>query len=431
MMNYQNVKKYPAYKDSGVEWIGEIPDEWEVHRLETRFKERKTKVSDKDYSPLSVTKNGVQPQLHNAAKSNDSDHRKLVRKGDFVINSRSDRKGSSGISLQDGSVSLINIVIEPKSIHPAYCHYLLKGYEFVEEFYRIGHGIVADLWTTRYDEMKNIKIATPSLPEQNAIANFLDEKCSKIDRAVAQKEKLVALLKERKQIVIQNAVTKGLNPNAKMKDSGVEWIGEIPEGWEIKRLKHVTSKIGSGITPTGGGTKYLDRGIPLLRSQNIHFGKIDLTNVALISPETHESMRNSMVHKGDILLNITGGSIGRCHFVEMDQELNVNQHVCIVRPKSGIMSFYLNALLASEIGQSQIWFFQQGGGREGLNFYAIKNFLIPLPSLFEQVAISNFLYEKTTKINKAITLQQNQIEKLKEYKSILINNAVTGKIKVC
>jgi len=142
-------------------------------RLGTRFSERKTKISDKDFPALTVTKNGIVPQLENAAKTNDGDKRKLVMKGDFVINSRSDRRGSSGIAFQDGSVSLINIVIQPKNFDTKHCNYLLKSYGFVEEYCRNGHGIVADLWTIRYDEMKNIKILIPPYPEQTAIATML------------------------------------------------------------------------------------------------------------------------------------------------------------------------------------------------------------------------------------------------------------------
>jgi restriction endonuclease S subunit len=270
----------------------------------------------------------------------------------------------------------------------------------------------------------------PSLEKQTAIAAFLDDKTAKIDRVIAQKEKMIALLKERKQIIIQNAVTKGLDPNAKMKHSGVEWIGEIPEGWEVKKIKHVTIKIGSGITPSGGGTTYLDEGgVPLLRSQNIHFGRIDFTNVARITEKVHESMSNSKVKISDVLLNITGGSIGRCHYVEIDVPLNVNQHVCIVRPNK-IDTKFLNFVLSSNIGQSQIWFFQQGGGREGLNFQALKSFLIPFPDRKEQTAIVTYIETQSAKIDKATKLQEQQIEKLKELKSSLIDGAVTGKIKV-
>ena len=248
--------------------------------------------------------------------------------------------------------------------------------------------------------------------------------------ATAQKERLIELLKERRQILIHNAVTRGLNPDVKMKDSGVEWIGMVPEGWEVKRMKHVTIKIGSGVTPSGGGTSYLDEGIPLLRSQNMLFGKIEFEGVAFISEKTHAEMSNSQVKKGDVLLNITGGSIGRCHFVEVDFPINVNQHVCIVRPAKSIYTIFLNAILASEIGQGQIWFFQQGGGREGLNFQALKNFFIPLPPPKEQIAISEQIKTVTEKIATAIACKQAEIEKLKEYKATLINSAVTGKIKI-
>lgn len=192
---------------SGVAWISDIPEHWDLTRLGTRFKERKTKVSDKDFPPLSVTKNGTVPQLANAAKSNDGDNRKLVKKGDFVINSRSDRKGSSGIAYQDGSVSLIYIVMEPLNIHPIYCNYLLKSYNFTEEFYRMGHGIVADLWTTRYDEMKIIMVGIPSLPEQKAIAEFIETVTNKIETAISLKQQEIAKLKEYKSSLINAVVT--------------------------------------------------------------------------------------------------------------------------------------------------------------------------------------------------------------------------------
>ena len=284
--------------------------------------------------------------------------------------------------------------------------------------------------TISKDNFFSFKTFVPPLSEQTAIAAFLDHKTALIDKAIVIKEKQIELLKERRQILIHKAVNQGLNPNVKMKDSGVEWIGEIPEHWEVKKIKHITTKIGSGVTPSGGGTTYLYSGIPLLRSQNILFGKIELEGVAYISEKTHSSMSNSQVRKGDVLLNITGGSIGRCHFVDFDIPLNVNQHVCIVRPSTSIASIFLNSLLASEVGQGQIWFFQQGGGREGLNFQAIKNFLIPLPPKSEQSEISKYIETITSKFLTALSLKQQEIEKLKEYKALLINGAVTGKIKV-
>ncbi|EPK0547865.1 restriction endonuclease subunit S, partial [Acinetobacter baumannii] len=239
-------KQYPSYKNSGVEWLGDVPEHWGVNRLGVHFKNRKEKVSDKDFKPLSVTKHGIVPQLEHAAKSDNGDNRKLVRKGDYVINSRSDRKGSSGLADLDGSVSLINIVLTPfKTIHPKFSHYLLRSYLFQEEFYKYGHGIVADLWTTNYEDMRNIHLALPSVSEQTQISNFLEQETTRIDTLIAKQEKLIELLEEQRKSIISHAVTKGLNPNAPMKDSGVEWLGEVPNDWNLSRLDAV-SKIVRG-----------------------------------------------------------------------------------------------------------------------------------------------------------------------------------------
>lgn len=195
-------------KDSGIDWLNEIPKHWELKRLGSKFTQRKEKVSDKDFEPLSVTKNGILPQLANVAKSNASDNRKLVRKGDFVINSRSDRKGSSGLSDFDGSVSLINIVLElNNTIDPNFCHHLLRSYLFQEEFYKYGRGIVADLWTTNYDDMKNIYLAIPPIDEQQKIATFVNREISKIDNLISKQEQLIEKLKEYRSSIISHAVT--------------------------------------------------------------------------------------------------------------------------------------------------------------------------------------------------------------------------------
>lgn len=186
--------------DSKIKWLGNIPNSWDIKPLGTYLKERKEKVSDLDYEPLSVTKNGIVPQLDNAAKSYAHDDRKKVCKGDFVINSRSDRKQSCGLSLLNGSVSLINIVLENKKYFPNYLKYLLDNSMFAEEFYSNGHGIVADLWTTRYDEMKKIMLPVPTLEEQERIAIFLDKKVYLIDETIENNKKEIELLEEYKKI---------------------------------------------------------------------------------------------------------------------------------------------------------------------------------------------------------------------------------------
>lgn len=223
-----------ATKDSGFEWIGIIPSEWGLSRIGQVYRLRNTKVSDTDYPPLSVTNKGIVPQLDTAAKTNAHDDRKLVKKGDFAINSRSDRRGSCGISDYDGSVSLINTILAPlNEMNPGYYDWLFHTVQFGDEFYKFGHGIVDDLWTTGWQEMKKITIPTPPLSEQKRIADFLDAKCAEIDALTADIQTQIDTLEQYKRSVITETVTKGLNPNAKMKDSGIEWVGRIPAHWPI------------------------------------------------------------------------------------------------------------------------------------------------------------------------------------------------------
>ncbi|CAN5419086.1 restriction endonuclease subunit S [soil metagenome] len=423
--------KYPTYKPSGVEWLGEIPEGWELTRLGTRFSERRSKVSDKDYKPLSVTKHGIVPQLDNAAKSNDGDNRKLVKKGDFVINSRSDRKGSSGIAEEDGSVSLINIVLAPEQIDPRYCNYLLKGNSFIEEYYRVGHGIVADLWTTRYDEMKNIKIAFPTLTEQTAIANFLDERTAKIDQAIAQKEQLITLLKERKQIVIQHAVTKGLNPNAPMKDSGIEWIGEIPEHWEVKKLKFLYLKTFSGGTPSTEHYQYWDGGISWISSADVkkpYLGDT-LRNISKLGLSCSSSC---IAPKGSIVIVTRSGILQHTLPIAiLLKDMAINQDIkCFVINDTLLTTDYFLSFVVGKNNEILVEARKQGATVESIDMEDFINLVIPLPPKIEQSNITNFIVLESTNIDASILLQQQQISQLKEYKTVLIDSAVTGKIKV-
>ena len=194
-------------KDSGIAWIGQIPEHWEVNKIRSHFKERRTKVSDKDYPALSVAREGIVPQLDTAVKTDNGDNRKLVLKNDFVVNSRSDRKGSCGVSDYDGSVSLISIVLEPHDINPQYVHYLFRSNNYVEEFYRNGRGIVADLWTTRYSEMRNIFIPIPPVSEQKDIVSAITSLNNKIETLTSELTTQIDHLKELKQRIISDVVT--------------------------------------------------------------------------------------------------------------------------------------------------------------------------------------------------------------------------------
>lgn len=195
-------------KDSGIAWIGVIPNHWNVGRIGGLYELRNQKVSDKDYMPLSVTMKGILPQLETAAKTNDGDNRKLVRKGDFAINSRSDRRGSCGISDYDGSVSLINTILKPRNkMNARYYNWLFHTPLFADEFYKWGHGIVDDLWTTNWSEMKRISIPLPPLAEQEAIAEYLDNKCAEIEQIIADKKSQIETLDGYKKSLIYEYVT--------------------------------------------------------------------------------------------------------------------------------------------------------------------------------------------------------------------------------
>jgi type I restriction enzyme S subunit len=278
--------------------------------------------------------------------------------------------------------------------------------------------------------IKEFNTLLPPLSEQEQIVSYLDDKTTKIDKLIQKKLRKIDLLKEYRTSLINTVVTKGLNPNVPMKDSGIEWIDEIPSHWDSTRLGYFTTKVGSGVTPRGGSEIYLDSGIPLIRSQNVHFDGIRLENVSYIDSEIHESMSGSKVFKEDVLLNITGGSIGRCSVVNVSFEMNVNQHVCIIRTKNTLKNYFLNYLLSSNIGQNQIHMNGSGGNREGLTVENIKNMIITFPPLSEQEHIVSYLDEKTSQIDKTIDIEKKKIELLKEYRQSLIANVVTGKINV-
>ena len=422
------MEKYEHYKDSGEKWLGQVPSHWEVKRLGSYFTERRVKVSDKDFAALSVTKKGIFPQLENVAKSNDSDNRKLVKTGDFVINSRSDRKGSSGVSPYDGSVSLINIVLKPRGgIMPAFCNYLLKNNAFVEEYYRNGRGIVADLWTTRYDEMKSIKLAIPTMGEQERMVSYLDEQCSKIDEAIAQQQKMIDLLNERKQIIINNAVTKGLNPNVAMKESGIKWVGHIPSSWQIRSLKRTAKVILGKMLENEYGNK---KGYPYLCAKDVHFNSINTDNLKtmLFSEEERSKYK---VQKGDLLV-VEGGAGGTCAIVKDDiNEVYIQNSLMIVRCNEQIatnsyLSYYLQMLM------------QKGYADSVCNKATIMHFTkeklcdvpVILPSISQQKYIVEFLDNQLLKIDMVINSLEARKSLLTERKQIIINEVVTGKVKV-
>jgi type I restriction enzyme S subunit len=408
------MKKYPKYKDSGVEWMGKIPSEWGISRINSLFKQRSETVSDKDFPPLSVTKNGILPQIEGVAKTENNDARKLVRKGDFVINSRSDRKGSSGTSRYDGSVSVINIVLEPHSIDPIFAEFLFKSNDFVEEYFRNGKGIVWDLWSTRYSEMKYILVPNPPLQEQQQIVTYLDHKTTLIDQIISSSEKKIELLKEQRTSTINHAVTKGLNPKVKMKDSGVEWIGEIPGGWEIKKMKYCLKLISEKGTTTKGDVK--------ISPENVENG----TGVCFNLYSDYEGEGIKFVI-GDILLNKLRIYLKKILLTE-SEGFSMGEMI-VLRTIYG-NNKYFHYLLFHQ-GLIDLLNNQSTGVKlPRVSPEIILNTEIISPPIEEQQQIVTHLDQKTKEIDDLISSQQKRIELLKEYRQSLISEVVTGKIRI-
>ena len=415
------MKRYPKYKDSGVPWLGQVPAHWPLVRIGSQTALRSEKGSDKDFTPLSVTKLGVVPQLETAAKTDDGDNRKIVRKGDFVINGRSDRKGSSGVSAIDGSVSLINITIKlGAGFYPRFAHHLFRSYAFQEEFYRWGKGIVADLWSTNYWDLKRIMCAMPTLEEQESIAKFLDAELVEMDSAISSQERMIELLKERRSAIITQAVTKGLDPKAKMKDSGVPWLGQVPANWELKKLTH---------TAVESGTK--NTGMVEDNLLSLSYGQIirkDIDSNEGLLPASFEGYQ--IVEKGDTVLRLTDLQNDqkslRAGFVS--ERGIITSAYCAVRPTAVSGRWLFNALRAADL--LKVFYSMGGGVRQSLDFESIKRIEIPIPSREEQLAIDAYLIAEESRIRSAISSQERMIELLKERRSAVISQAVTGQIDV-
>lgn len=424
---------YTEMKDSGTKWLGWIPDHWKLSKIGSLYSLRNEKVSDKDYPPLSVTMKGILPQLATAAKTDDGDNRKLVRAGDFVINSRSDRRGSCGISPYDGSVSLINTILTPRGrMHPDYYNWLFHTSLFADEFYKWGHGIVDDLWTTRWQEMKRILVTVPPYEEQSAIAVYLDTQCAKIDEIIAEAKASIEDYQQWKASIIYEAVTKGLDPDVEMKDSGIEWVAKIPARWHKGRVSQVANAYnGDRSSNYPSGSDIVSSGISFLTSNNLGQIKLntDIQTNKFITSEKYHSLRGAKLQKDDIVFCLRG-SVGKCSINKTLTEGSIASSLILIRPV-GINPDYLNYVLQNSAITETAVISAIGIGSLNLSAENIMSFSIPLPSLDEQKRIAQYLDETCSYLDDIVLEKQLLIADLESYKKSLIYEVVTGKRRVC
>lgn len=417
-------------KDSGIEWIGEIPEGWKVGQIGQLYSERRTKVSDKDYPPLSVTMKGILPQLSTAAKTDAHDDRKLVCKGDFAINSRSDRRGSCGISEQDGSISLINTVLQPRGeMNPEYYNWLFHTSMFADEFYKWGHGIVDDLWTTGWSDMKKIGVPVPSKCEQKQLAEHLNFECSNIDTMLSKTRSSIEEYKKLKQAVITQAVTKGVRGEREMKDSGVDWIGEIPKEWVIQKIKSISSRINVGVVIRP--SEYFDENgtVPFLRGINVKEYLISSDNMVYINESSNRILSKSQVHTDDILI-VRDGSIGTSCVVPAEFDGANVVSMVIATPLISCDSRFICYSLNSDVGKTQFTLTKIGSALTHTSVSAVSDIIVAVPSCAEQKEIADYLDAKCAEIDGLIAKKEQLVKELESYKKSLIYEVVTGKREV-
>lgn len=406
-------------QDSGLKWLGEIPEHWTLTRIGGLYSVRNEKVSDKDFQPLSVTNKGILPQLETAAKTNDGDNRKLVRVGDFAINSRSDRRGSCGISPLDGSVSLINIVMMPrKKMVPKYYEWLFHTVQFGDENYAWGHGIVDDLWTTGWQEMKKIAIPMPPIEEQKVIADYLDKRCVEIDSLSDDIQAEIETLEQYKRSCITELVTKGVNSTAEYVDSGIQWIGEMPKHWKCIRGKYFLKCIQKPIREDDGVVTCFRDGEVTLRSNRREDG----------FTMADKEIGYQGIDIGDLVVHGMDGFAGAIGISDSRGKASPVLNVLDTSQNKRYVMYFLRSMAYSDV------FLALATGIRvrscDLRWNKLSELYYPIPPLVEQDEIVNKIDSIVDKVNDVIAEKRKQLETLDLYKKSLIFECISGKKSV-
>ena len=426
------MRRYESYKDSGVEWLGEVPSHWESFPLFVQAKISSiTNHIDKEllsvYLDRGVVKFSDVDEKRTNVTSLDLSKYQLVRKGNLVLNNQQAWRGSVGISNYEGIVSPAYLILElSNKFDPHYANYLFRNGSMVSHYLIASKGVGTIQRNLYWGNLRRTPIFIPPLSEQQKIAQFLDDKTAKIDQAVDLAEKQIALLKEHKQILIQNAVTRGLNPDVPLKDSGVEWIGQVPEHWEVKKITHIFPNIGSGTTPNSSDPSFYEGNINWLQTGDLTDGYIYKTSKTITHKALQAYSTLKIYPKNSLVIAMYGATIGKVGLLQI--ETTTNQACCVLSAALNIEMKYIFYLFQG-IKESLVAM-SYGGGQPNISQEKIKSLKLPFPNASEQEQIADYLDKQTAKIDQAIALKTAHIEKLKEYKSVLINDVVTGKVQV-
>jgi type I restriction enzyme, S subunit len=439
---------YPTYKPSGIAWLGDVPEHWEV--LSIKFV-LAIPICDGPHTTPELHDDGYPFVSAEAIKNGEIDFNKIrgfISGKDFIAFSKKYSPKRNDIYMVKSGATTGNVAMvqtdrefsiwSPLAVFRAKQNKIISRYLLFSLDSPTFKTNVELNWSFGTQQnigmgiLSNLPICLPPLSEQTAIANFLDDKTAKIDTAIQIKQQQIQLLKERKQIIIHQAVTKGINPNAKMKDSGVEWIGEVPEGWEVKRLKYVADCFPSNIDKH---SKPNEKQVRLCNYTDVYKNDFITNDLDLmIATATEDQIKKFRVLKGDIIItkdSETASDIAVPTYIIEDLENVVcGYHLAMIRTFEKNYAMYLYYALLTKAFNVQFEICSNGITRVGLGSTDLKKgwFLIPPPQ--QQNSIVTYIETATTKIATAISLKEQEIAKLKEYKSSLINDVVRGKVRV-
>jgi type I restriction enzyme S subunit len=434
-----NLKPYPEYKDSGVEWLGKIPQHWQIFPNRALFVEVNER-NHPDESLLSVTiGHGVIQQaalLANTSKKDSSNENKsnykLVQPHDIAYNKMRAWQGAVGVSKYRGIVSPAYVVMRLRnSQNPWYFHYLYRTPMFAKEAERWSYGITSDMWSLRPEHFKMIYTTLPSLPEQSAIVRFINYFERRINRLIRAKQKMIGLLNEQKQAVINQYVTGKIDPRTgkhypRYKPSGVEWLGNIPEHWEVKRLKAIARiRYGLGQPPRETLT-----GLPLIRATNVDNGKILENNLVRVDPADVPKTRNAFLKAGEIIVVRSGALTADSALIPKEYEGAVAGYDMVVTVKRASPEFIALALLSSYVQTDQLIIASMRAAQPHLNAEELGSAIIILPPDEEQNQIVEYVLNMSLPIKIATMRLEREIALLREYRTKLIADVVTGKLDV-
>lgn len=433
-------RRYEKMRDSGVEWIGMVPEEWSIVRMKAVFRPVSIKNHPNEevlslYRDFGVLPKSARDDNHNAT-SDDTSTYKYVQKGNLVINKMKAWQGSLAISEYDGIVSPAYYVCEIRSsnVEKRYLHHLLRCSVYAQEFERLSTGMRVGQWDLGIDDFLRIPVLLPPLNTQKKIGNYLDEKCAHIDAIITDIKASIEEYKAWKASIIYEAVTKGLDPRAEMKDSGVKWIGEIPEEWYVcKTLFVLQMPITDGPHTT---PELYAAGVPFVSAEAVSCGngRIDFNHIRGYISEGfyQECCKKYIPQKDDIYMIKSGATTGKVAIVDVDTKFTIWSPLAAFRvnPKK-VLPRYLFYFLQSPAYQKQVELGWSFGTQQNIGMRTLEKLKICVPPLSVQQEIIRYLDEKSKKLDAIIKEKTDLISDLESYKKSLIYEVVTGKRRVC